>query len=60
MIDWIANALKKLTVDEFNTVLAKAQSMYRQGCKIIAVHRNEHKVNVTIQLASGERKLVVI
>lgn len=60
MIAWIQNALKNLSPDEFQRVLSKVQQQYKQACKIVAVQRSENKTQVTVQLTSGESKLVIL
>ena len=60
MIDWMQNALKNLTVDEFNKVMSKVENLFHQSFKIVQVNRKETAVNVTVQLESGVRKLIVV
>ena len=60
MIAWIQKALILLSTDEFQRVLAKVQKQYKQACKIVAIQRSETKTQVTVQLTSGEQKLVVL
>jgi len=60
MIAWIQKALTQLSPDELQRVLSKVQQQYKQACKIVAVQRSETKVQVTVQLTSGEQKLVVL
>ena len=60
MIQWIEKALTKLSPDELARVMSKIQSQYKQGGKIINVNRSETKTQVTVQLTSGEQKLVVL
>lgn len=60
MIEWMQKALEKLTSEEFAIVMAKVQKQYKQGGKIVSVIRSEKQTQVTVQLTSGEQKLVVL
>lgn len=60
MISWIGEALSKLTIDEFERAINKVTRMYHKPVKIIGVKRSVEGAKVVIQIASGERKLVVL
>lgn len=60
MISWVQEALSNLTIEEFERAIRKLTNMYHVPVKIIGVKRSDEGVKVVAQIASGERKMVVL
>ena len=60
MIQWMQEALSKLTIDEFERAVKKITDQYHEPVKIIGVKRTGEGAKVILQTASGASKLVVL
>lgn len=60
MIQWMQEALSKLTIDEFERAINKVTYLYHEPVKIIGVKRSDEGAKVILETSTGARKLVVL